>query len=87
MAPDDFAWLPTTDQLAAMDAKEVSSAELVDLYLSRIDEHNASLNAIVTIEPDAARRERSQALLVRPNTGLLACTGRPHHRRVHCTTH
>src|SRR4051812_9346077 len=59
--PDDFAWLPSTDQLAALNAKEVSSAELVDLYLSRIDEHNAPLNAIVTIDGDGARRAASEA--------------------------
>src|SRR5437764_2522564 len=59
--PDDFAWLPSTDQLAALNAKEVSSAELVDLYLSRIDEHNAPLNAIVTVDADAARRAATEA--------------------------
>ncbi len=59
--PDDFAWLPSTDQLAALNAKEVSSAELVDLYLSRIDEHNAPLNAIVTIDADSARRTAAEA--------------------------
>src|SRR3954449_13427733 len=61
MAPNGFAWLSATDQLAAMDAKEVSSAELVDLYLSRIDEHNAPLNAIVTIDGDGARRAATEA--------------------------
>lgn len=60
-ASNDFAWLPATDQLAALNAKDVSSAELVELYLSRIDEHNPSLNAIVTIDADAARRAAEQA--------------------------
>ena len=61
LAPDDFAWLPATEQLAALDAKEVSSAELVELYLSRISTHNPSLNAIVTVDPDAARRAATEA--------------------------
>jgi amidase len=61
LAPNDFAWLPATDQLAALNAKEVSSAELVDLYLSRIDEHNTPLNAIVTIDADGARRAATEA--------------------------
>ena len=58
LAPDDFAWLPATEQLAALDAEELSSAELVELYLSRISTHNPSLNAIVTVDADgcAARR-------------------------------
>ena len=57
----DFACLPATEQLAALNAKELSSAELVELYLSRIDQHNPSLNAIVTIDADAARRDAKKA--------------------------
>ena len=52
LAPDDFAWLTATEQLAALAAGELSSAELVELYLSRISTHNGSLNAIVTVDPD-----------------------------------
>lgn len=48
-ASDDIAWLPATAQLAVLAAKKVSSAELVELYLSRIDTYNASLNAIVSV--------------------------------------
>src|SRR6478735_9004638 len=61
LAPDDFAWLPAMEQLAALDAKDVSSAELVELYLSRIGTHNPSLNAIVTVGADAARRAATEA--------------------------
>lgn len=59
--PNDFGFLPSTEQLAAMDAKEVSSVELVDLYLSRISTHNPPLNAIVTIDADVARGDAAQA--------------------------
>ena len=58
---DDFAWLPATEQLAALDAKELSSVELVELYLSRINTRNSSLNAVVTVDPDAARRAATKA--------------------------
>ena len=61
LAPDDFAWLTATEQLAALAAGELSSAELVELYLSRISTHNGSLNAIVTVDPDAARRTAAEA--------------------------
>jgi amidase len=61
LASDDFAWLPATEQLAALDAKEVSSSELVELYLSRISTHNSALNAIVTVDADAARRTAAEA--------------------------
>jgi len=60
-APSDFAFAPTTEQLAALATGEVSSAELVDLYLSRITEHNPPLNAIVTVDADAARRAATAA--------------------------
>jgi hypothetical protein len=60
-APNDFAFAPATEQLAALQAKDVSSAELVELYLSRIAEHNPPLNAIVTIDADGARRAANQA--------------------------
>ena len=61
LAPDDFAWLTATEQLAALAAGELSSAELVELYLSRISTHNGSLNAIVTVDPDFARRTAAEA--------------------------
>lgn len=62
LASDDFfAWLPAAEQLAALDANEVSSVELVDLYLSRISAHNLALNAIVTVDPDSARRAAREA--------------------------
>ena len=60
-APDDFAFSTATEQLAALDAKEVSSAELVEMYLSRFDHHNRPLNAIITVDPDGARRAAKQA--------------------------
>ncbi|WP_319456466.1 MULTISPECIES: amidase [unclassified Mycobacterium] len=61
LASNDFAWLTATEQLAALAAGELSSVELVELYLSRISTHNASLNAIVTIDADAARQAASAA--------------------------
>src|SRR4051812_46797247 len=61
LATDDFAWLSATEQRAALDAGEMSSAEVVELYLSRINAHNPSLNAIVTIDADGARRAATEA--------------------------
>lgn len=54
-AYDDAAWLSATEQLAALDAKDVSSVELVDLYLKRIAASNPALNAIVTVDERGAR--------------------------------
>src|SRR4029079_8073869 len=61
LATDDFAWLSATEQLAALDTGQVSSAELVELYLSRISTRNPSLNAIVTVAAAAPRRAAIQA--------------------------
>ncbi len=77
LAPDDFAWLPATEQLAALDAKEVSSAELVELYLSRISTHNPSLNAIVTVDADAARRAATEADAARSRGDDARTAARP----------
>ncbi|AGB21640.1 amidase, Asp-tRNAAsn/Glu-tRNAGln amidotransferase A subunit [Mycobacterium sp. JS623] len=66
-APHDFAFLSATEQLAALNAKDLSSAELVDLYLARITKHNAPLNAVVTVDADGARRAAKQADAARSN--------------------
>ena len=51
---DPFA--PATGMLKALLAKEVSSVELLDLHLSRIEEHNPKLNAIVVPDFENARK-------------------------------
>ncbi len=47
-------WSSATEQLAALDAGEISSVELVDHHLARIDERNAEINAIVVPTADRA---------------------------------
>jgi amidase len=46
---------------AAIRDRRVSAAEVLDAHLKRIDERNPSLNAIVTIDADAARDRARQA--------------------------
>jgi amidase len=58
---DSIVWLPAADQLAALAATDVSSAELVELYLARIEAHTKSLNAIVTVDAEGARRSAREA--------------------------
>ena len=50
-----------TEQAAAVRAKEISSVELLDCYLSRIEEFNPGLGAVVTLDVDRARREAAEA--------------------------
>jgi amidase len=41
--------------------KQISSRELLDLYLTRVERHNPSLNAIVTIDAEGARKAAARA--------------------------
>ncbi|MCK8642391.1 amidase [Mycobacterium colombiense] len=68
---EDLAWIPATEQLALLARREVSSVELVELYLSRINEYNASLNAIITVDADAARRDAIDADAARSRSEKL----------------
>ena len=62
-----------TEMLAALRAREVSSAELVEMHLARIDAHDGKLNAIPVRTPDRAREaaKRADAALARGERGAL----------------
>lgn len=64
---NDIAFQAATDQLLALASGELSSIELLDVYLGRIGADNDKLNAIVTIDVDRARREASAADARRAN--------------------
>jgi amidase len=51
----DIVMRPAHELAAALRRREVSSRELLDCYLERVDRLNPSLNAVVTLDPDAAR--------------------------------
>ncbi|HET9029952.1 MAG TPA: amidase [Candidatus Aquilonibacter sp.] len=61
MTHDDLAFSDalTLGQLVA--AKRISSLELTDLYLARLEKHAPSLGAVVTIMHERARREAKAA--------------------------
>jgi amidase len=50
-----------TDQAAAIRERRISSRELLEEYLSRIERINPALNAVVTLEPEPAREAASTA--------------------------
>ena len=58
-------------------SKEVSSRELTDHFLGRIDAHNGALNAYITVDADGARAaaDAADALIAAGNAGAL--TGVP----------
>ena len=50
-----------TDMLAALRAKQISSLELTELLLTRIEERDGPLNAIPVRTPDQAREAARHA--------------------------
>ncbi|MDA2944785.1 MAG: amidase family protein [Actinomycetota bacterium] len=54
MATDDITLVTATDQLAALNRREISAVELLQAHLVRQDEIHDQVNAIVTLDIDRA---------------------------------
>ena len=61
MADGDLAFTPASRLLDMMDAGEVSSVELTEMYLRRIEEFNPRLNAYLTVSSDEAMAQAKEA--------------------------
>ena len=61
MADGDLAFTPASRLLDMMDAGEVSSVELTEMYLRRIEEFNPRLNAYLTVSADEAMAQAKEA--------------------------
>jgi len=69
---DDLAYRPAGELVRALAAREVSSLELLELYLGRVE--RSRLNAVVTVDPEGARaaaRAADDALVHGNSTGRL----------------
>ncbi len=67
-------------------SKEVSSRELTEHYLARIDKHNGTVNGYITVDGDGARAaaDAADAVIAAGNAGPL--TGVPiAHKDIFCT--
>ncbi|MDE3023952.1 MAG: amidase [Acidobacteriota bacterium] len=64
---DDLAFTPALELAELIRNRDVSSLELVDLYLDRIERIDPGLNAYVTVDPDGARAAARE-----PRTGPFA---------------
>jgi aspartyl-tRNA(Asn)/glutamyl-tRNA(Gln) amidotransferase subunit A len=69
---DDVAHLSVRELGQRLAARELSAVELTQRYLQRIHEHNAELNAFITVDPDYSLAQASEA------DRLLAAGGRHH---------
>ncbi len=67
---DDTAWLDATAQAELVRTKEVSASELVDAAITRIEQLNPALNAVIHELFERARGEASGALPDGPFRGV-----------------
>lgn len=59
--PDEIAWLPVARLAALIRDRHISSVELTELYLERMNRYDPELMFAVSILPDRAREEAQQA--------------------------
>ncbi len=57
----DVAFQSAAQLAWAIRNKDISSRELLDHYLARIDQHNPTLNAVVTLDIESARQRADAA--------------------------
>ncbi|MEW6320669.1 MAG: amidase family protein [Acidobacteriota bacterium] len=58
---EDVAFWPLTDLAELVRTRRVTSIELTEMYLARLERLNPILNCVVTLTPDLARRQARQA--------------------------
>ncbi|MEM7426437.1 MAG: amidase [Pseudomonadota bacterium] len=57
----DTAFRPAAELARMISSKEISARELLEIHAARIEAHNLALNAIVTLDLDAARAQADEA--------------------------
>ena len=73
----DIALRPAHVLAEAIRRRDISSRELLEDYLARVERLNGPLNAVVTLDPDGARGPRTQRMrrwcAARPSARCTAC--------------
>ena len=57
----DLAFASASDLLRLMDRRELTSRELLDLYLGRIEKYNGQVNAVIHLDVENARKRADLA--------------------------
>jgi amidase len=57
----ELAYLPAVELLGLLEKREVSSRELLDLYIDRVQRFNPQVNAIVTLDAERAKKRALDA--------------------------
>src|ERR671912_1801102 len=60
-AHNELHHLPATELVRLLAAGEVSSVELLDHFLARVDEHDGAINAVVALDAERARARAAEA--------------------------
>jgi amidase len=60
-SPNDLVFLSASELAEKIKSHQVTSLEVVNAYLDHIEKHNHTLNAIVTLDKDAAIRRAQEA--------------------------
>lgn len=57
----DLSVMSATGLTAALRRREISSRELLDHFLTRVEHHDGALNAVVTLDEESARKQAAAA--------------------------
>lgn len=83
----DTLKLGIADLATALERKEVSSVELTEAYLARINQHNGDINAYITVTPEVALAQARAADQARARGDAGRYAGVPFaHKDIFCTT-
>lgn len=58
---EELAWLPVVELASLVKSRQVTSSELVDVYLERLKKYNPLLNCVVNLTEDLARKQARRA--------------------------
>ncbi len=74
-ADDPVYFRSATELASAIRRGEISSVELLNIYLERIERYNSDINAVVAIDTEAARAAEADKASPRAGTGdlCMAC--------------